>query len=44
MKRFARLLLVLCLAGLLAGCGNEKEKGINKDQDQPRSGAGEKSK
>ena len=44
MKRFARLLLILCLGGLLAGCGNEKEKGINKDRDLPRSGAGEKSK
>jgi len=44
MKRLTRLLVILCLAGLLAGCGGEKEKGINKDRDQPRSGSGEKSK
>jgi hypothetical protein len=32
------LLLAAVVALALAGCGNDKEKGINKDRDMPRSG------
>ena len=38
MKAFVSLLLAALLAVSLAGCGNDKEKGINKDRDMPRSG------
>jgi hypothetical protein len=37
MKAFVSLLLAALLAVSLAGCGNDKEKGINKDRDMPRS-------
>ena len=37
MRSFVSLLLAALLAVSLAGCGNDKEKGINKDRDMPRS-------
>jgi hypothetical protein len=35
MKHFVWVVLVL-LAGAAAGCGGDKDKGINKDKDFPR--------
>jgi predicted small lipoprotein YifL len=37
MKRLTFVLLAALLAVSLAGCGNDKEKGINKDRDMPRA-------
>jgi hypothetical protein len=37
MKRFVWLLLTVLLAGAAAGCGSDREKGMNKDiKDLPR--------
>jgi hypothetical protein len=38
MKRILAVLLAGALACALAGCGSDKDKGINKDRDKPRSG------
>jgi uncharacterized lipoprotein len=38
MKRFVSVLLAALVALSLAGCGNDKEKGVNKDRDMPRAG------
>ena len=38
MKKLVSVLLAALLALSLAGCGNDKEKGINKDRDMPRIG------
>ncbi|HZY86391.1 MAG TPA: hypothetical protein VFE78_16275 [Gemmataceae bacterium] len=38
MKEFISLLLAALLTLSLAGCGNDKEKGTNKDRDMPRAG------
>jgi hypothetical protein len=38
MRHWLSLLLAAVVALSLAGCGNDKEKGINKDRDMPRAG------
>jgi hypothetical protein len=37
MRRLLFLLLTLVAVGSLAGCGGDKDKGIYRDQDRPRS-------
>jgi hypothetical protein len=37
MKRLLLVLAVALLAGLLTGCGSDKDRGKFKDQDKPRS-------
>jgi hypothetical protein len=37
MKRWLYILLSVVLAVGLCGCGNEKERGMNKDKDKPRA-------
>jgi hypothetical protein len=32
-----RLLAVMCLAGMLVGCGGDNSRGVNRDRDRPRS-------
>jgi hypothetical protein len=41
MRRVLPLLCVALLAGLLSGCGGDRDKGINKDRDKPREGPAE---
>jgi hypothetical protein len=36
-KRLLRVLLASVQAGCVAGCGSDKERGINKDLDKPRT-------
>ncbi len=36
MARWISLALALMLAGLVAGCGDNLEKGANKDKDKPK--------
>jgi hypothetical protein len=38
-QRTLLLLLALLLTAAAAGCGSEKDKGINKDMDRPREPA-----
>jgi hypothetical protein len=38
MKALFSLLLAAAVALSLAGCGDSKDKGINKDRDMPRAG------
>jgi hypothetical protein len=42
MRRLLFALLSVLLAVPLAGCGSERDRGINKDRDKPRSPAPEK--
>jgi hypothetical protein len=37
MKRWLTILLAIVLAGGVAGCGGDKDKGANKDKDLPRA-------
>lgn len=32
------LMILMLLAGLVAGCGSDKDKGKNRDRDLPRTG------
>ena len=38
MRRLLAILTALLVLGLAAGCGNDKEKGMNRDKDKPRAG------
>ena len=38
MKRLFTLVLGVVVTCCLAGCNSDKDKGINKDRDKPRSG------
>jgi hypothetical protein len=38
MKRLFYLLLCVCLAVGLSGCGGSQDRGINKDKDKPKAG------
>ena len=40
---FVRLFAVMCLTGMLVGCGGDSTRGVNRDRDRPRA-AGEKEK
>jgi predicted small secreted protein len=42
MRRLLIALLAVLLAVPLAGCGNDKDRGINKDRDKPRAPASDK--
>jgi len=32
-----RLLMALCLTGMLLGCGGDGGRGVNRDRDRPRA-------
>ena len=34
---FVRLFAVMCLTGMLVGCGGDSTRGVNRDRDRPRS-------
>jgi hypothetical protein len=38
LKRLSVIVLAVLLAGFSAGCGGDKDKGINKNKDKPRAG------
>jgi hypothetical protein len=42
MRRLLIVVLAALLAVPLAGCNSDKDRGINKDRDQPRAPASEK--
>jgi hypothetical protein len=44
MKRSAYVLLMVALLMLLPGCGNDKEKGMNRHKDLPRAAPTENNK
>ena len=35
----ARLFVVMCLAGMIVGCGGDSTRGVNRDRDRPRAGS-----
>ncbi len=37
MRKLLFFLLMLVACGTISGCGGDKEKGLYKDQDRPRS-------
>jgi hypothetical protein len=37
MRRLTAVFLALVLAGLAAGCGGDKDRGVNRDRDRPRA-------
>jgi hypothetical protein len=39
MRRLTRLVAAVLLAALAAGCGSEKDRGVNRDRDRPRAPA-----
>jgi hypothetical protein len=39
-----KLLLGLLITGLLSGCGGDRDRGINRDADRPRSADKQKDK
>ncbi len=41
-KLLAMLLLALVLVGTLSGCGNDADRGKNRDADKPQSGQKDK--
>ena len=37
MKRLLSLVMVLVVAGLFVGCGNDKDRNVNKNKDVPQA-------
>jgi hypothetical protein len=38
MRRVTAVVLAAVLAALAAGCGGERDRGVNRDRDRPRAG------